>query len=99
MFTTRHGTHLEPRFINKRLCQILEGARLLEPETPGVTQSTDLTLHGLGHTFSTLLLASTTPIKGRRRSRAGRAGRDGELGAQRQVLEDQVAAATKGRPK
>jgi integrase len=63
MFTTRNGTHLEPRFVNKRLCQILEGARLLEPKKPGVTRSTELTVHGLRHTFCTLLLASNTPIK------------------------------------
>jgi integrase len=63
MFTTRNGTHLEPRFVNKRLCQILEGARLLPPKTLGVQRSTELTVHGLRHTFCTLLLASNTPIK------------------------------------
>jgi hypothetical protein len=39
------------------------GASLIEPKVPGVTRSTELTVHGLRHTFWTLLLASNTPIK------------------------------------
>lgn len=52
VFTTRTGNHIEPRYLNRRLAQIIERVGLER-----------IALHGLRHTFATILLMNQVSVK------------------------------------
>ncbi|HEY3081025.1 MAG TPA: tyrosine-type recombinase/integrase, partial [Chloroflexota bacterium] len=52
VFTSRYGNHLLPRWISRHLADVLKGAGLEH-----------LPIHGLRHTFCTLLLKAGASIK------------------------------------